>query len=94
MYDEANTLLYEEKNIKMTESGSVSELNQWIEKDVKFKKLVKNVSYIKVIFTDAYNNEVSDKHSAAYATCAEFSTLYTDNDEDDDTVATELILRI
>ncbi len=29
-------LLYEEKNIKMTESGSVSELNQWIEKDVKF----------------------------------------------------------
>ena len=90
MYDEANTLLYEEKNIKMTESGSVSELNQWIEKDVKFKKPVKNVSYIKVIFTDAYNNEVSDKHSAAYATCAEFSTLYTDNDEDDDTVATEI----
>ena len=90
MYDEADTLLYEEENIKMTESGSVSELNQWIEKDVKFKKPVKNVSYIKVIFTDAYNNEVSDKHSAAYATCAEFSTLYTDNDEDDDTVATEI----
>lgn len=90
MYDESDTLLYEEENIKMTESGSVSELNQWIEKDVEFKKPVKNVSYIKVIFTDAYNNEVNDKHSAAYATCAEFSTLYTDNDEGDDTVATEI----
>ena len=80
MYDTSGKLLQQE-TAKLSES--VSELNQWTEKDYVFSKSVKNVSYIKVIFTDCYNNEeLNTKHSSEYATCAEFSTLYTNNDDD------------
>lgn len=86
MYDTDGNLLGEET---AELSDNVSELNSWTEKNYVFSKSVQNVSYIKVIFTDCYNNEVSEKHSNAYATCAEFSTLYTDNN-DDDTGATQI----
>ena len=83
MYDTSGKLLQQE-TAKLSES--VSELNQWTEKDYVFSKSVKNVSYIKVVFTDCYNNEETNtKHSSEYATCAEFSTLYTNNDDDTET---------
>lgn len=87
MYDADGKMLKQEV---ATMSTSVSQLNQWTEKDYVFSKSVKNVSYIKVIFTDCYNNEVGDKHSQAYATCAEFSTLYTDASDEEEEKATEI----
>ena len=84
MYDSAGKQLKQEV---VTLSKNVSELNSWTEKTYVFSKSIENVSYIKVIFTDCYNNEESTtKHSSAYATCAEFSTLYTDKGDDEEQV--------
>lgn len=87
MYDADGNLL-EQETAEL--SADVSELNSWTEKNYVFSKSVQNVSYIKVIFTDCYNNEASEKHSNAYATCAEFSTLYTDNNDDDTETTTKI----
>lgn len=87
MYDASGKMLSQEV---ATMASSVSELSQWTEKDYVFSKSVKNVSYIKVIFTDCYNNEVGEKHSPAYATCAEFSTLYTDESDEEEGQITQI----
>ncbi len=87
MYDANGNLLGQET---AELSADVSELNSWTQKDYIFSKSVQNVSYIKVIFTDCYNNEVTEKHSKAYATCAEFSTLYTDSNDDDTGTTTKI----
>ena len=63
-------------------SNTTSELNSWTEKDYIFSKAIKDVKYIKVIFTDTYTNETYPYHNQDFASCAEFSTLYTDKDDD------------
>ena len=91
MYDTSGKLLQQE-TAKLSES--VSELNQWTEKDYVFSKSVKNVSYIKVVFTDCYNNEEQIQNTLQnMRPVRSFSTLYTNNDDDTET-NTELILRI
>ena len=75
---------------KVQFSNNESELKTWTERDWTFTKSVKNVDYIKVIFTDSYANDVSGHHSQDYATCAEFSTLYTDASDDEEKKATEI----
>lgn len=72
-------------------SSNRAELNTWTKKDYVFSKAIKNVSYIKVIFTDCYANDSQDTgyHSQNYATCAGFSTFYTSKDDDTES-ATEI----